>query len=786
MNIDPNVLDGIWRRIQNVCRTALEKSYPRFRLTNYLDHLHSCRIPGVDQQSEPIDLVSIKLNDVFVVCAKHPRSNLVRLGLHIPNVSLYNFVDLTESWFASGSHVRISEEKFLGLGEVRQDLIVTLVPRITMMTKDGRFYRESAFGYLICQLTHVFKDYNTASLSRETLKLILAEMQWRELYGTTPYDAFTNIVNHMAQYGEASDWYSEPSLPVNGEEPLDDDGIQPIDEDEYVFAEKHFYATIDPTDSDGKVISRISEPINLAEPPKPDVRLTCHFCKNVFESFDFAMHMATHVEHNRRENERKEFRKRRLIECKHCFKPFKRENIALHAAILKSHYQMVRYGCRICCIRLNDRVQYLQHMRRMHFEHETPYRCPSCRFASSFQRDVFIHFQEEHRHSLIILCPFCLRSFTVKRPDEMTRDRMHLLSKIVYNHFSDHFLVSKSYACTNCCLCFLDKDQMRRHKQLHHNPLEVRPLDQVKVQPFIVTADEEKFCVKAVPGELFIANKRPNMMDRADAGDSIGTASEHGAHSQPVAVGDRLDEANGDTDDRDGGAHRAASDDSDPGRRNPQADCLVVAVVDGPAPRQSQDLPVAATDRPVDGDAAPAAAADSGSDSSSESSESDADSFCTARDDGTILVRGLSEAEKFLAGAKPDMRVSNSKSVTGRPSATRYSDQVTQCTSQKLIEFLSKLKRADGVLANRSVILTPKSKPARCCECFEFITVDHYVATINCKTCRYSTHCPRALTKHKMTVHEAAQPVGGGAAADGDRPAGQVGLDANRMTSEKE
>lgn len=724
MNIEPTVLDSLWRRIQNVCRTALEKSYPRLRLTNYIDNLDQ---PNVGQ-TQPIDLVSIKLNDVFIVCAKHPKLNRVRLGLHIPNVSLYNFVDLTESWFAHGAHIRVSESKFLDLRQRRTDLVINLVPRAEMISKDGRFYRDSAFGYLICQLTHVFKDYNTSSLSRETLKLILAELEWREIHGQTPYDAFTNIVNHMAQYGEASDWYSEPSIPVDGEESLsrpENQASQSLDGPEYVFAEKHFYATIDPKDENGKVICRISEPSNPADPPKPDVRLICHFCDNVYESFDFSMHLVAHVEHNRRENERKEYRKKRLIECKHCFKPFKREDIAMHATILRSHYQSVRYGCRICCIRLNDRAQFLQHMRRVHFEHETPYRCPSCPFASSFQRDVFIHFQEEHRHALIMLCPFCLRSFTVLKPGEMTKDRMHLLSKHVYNHLVEHFVVSKNYSCGNCCLCFLDKDGLRKHKQRDHNPLEIRNLDKIKIQPFIVTADEEKYCVKAMPIELFIANKRPNMA--VDQVEDAGHTAELWKLQRAKDIGDK----------------DKNHDDGNAGNNNDNNNTST-SLHTGSAHQVSSDAPACANVIASD------------SDSSSEISESDAESFLTAREDGTILVRGLGEAQNYLAGEKPDFKIAKAKTVSGKPTGpTKNLDQVSGCTSQKLIELLSKLSRADGVLPNQSVILTPQSKPALCCECFEFIAVDHYVATINCRQCNYLTHCPRALTKHKH-VHESS------------------------------
>lgn len=664
MNIEPHILDGIWRRVQNVCRTALEKCYPKHRLTN---------VEQDADTSHPIDLISIKLNDVFVVCGKHPRSNRVRLGLCIPKVSLYNFAELTESWFAHGAHIRVSETKFLDLSSRRTDLQVQLVPRHQMVGKDGAFDRSSAFGYLICQLTHVFKDFDSSTLSRETLKLILAEMEWRELYGTTPYDAFTHIVGHMAQYGEASDWYSEPSLPVRGEESLP---AQMPHEDltngdaEYVFAEKYFYANVDPVDSRGKIICRFIEPANPEKPLQPIATFCCHLCNNRYESFDFSMHLIAHVEANRKENERKEYLKKRLIECKHCFKPYKREEISIHCGLLRTHLHSVQFGCRICCIRLSDRAEFLNHMRRLHFEHETPYRCPSCKFASSFQRDLFIHFQEEHRHSFIILCPFCLRSFTIAKPETLGVANMIEISKIVYRHISEHYVVAKSYTCTNCCLCFISKEKLRLHKKNHHNPLETRSEKDVKVQPFIVTPEEEKYCVKAIPMELFIPNKRPNLTLNSVKNNATDTNHEEQTTKQ---------------------SHQKETD----------------------------------------------------SDSQGDQSLSDSDEI---QEDGTILVRGLSVAKKFLDGGKPALKISRTPK-----SNDQHPDDMT---SERLIEYFSKMKRADGVIPNQSVILTPTGKPAKCVECLQYITIDHYVAAIVCRKCKYLTHCPRAATAHNVKRHK--------------------------------
>lgn len=722
MNIDSKTLYGIWTRIQNVCRTSLERSYPRLRLTNYLDH----GIPQPDGEALPIDLISIKLNEFFIVCAKHPRSHLVRLGLYVPDVSLYDFADLTESWFAHGAHVRVCESKFLDLSKKRSDIKLTIVSRLEMISKEGKYSRESAFGYLVCQLTHVFKDYDSSTLSCEGLKLLLAELQWREIYGTTPYDSFTNIISHMAQYGASSDWYTEPEQPHPSNSSLELERVARNNNSQvdYIYAEKYFYAVIDPVDSNGKIISKYTEAKAADAAPEPDVRIRCHECNMLYESFDFSIHIIAHVENNRREHERKEFTKRRLIECKHCFKTLPREQLPVHSSLLRAHYHLLKFGCRICCIKLADRSSYLQHMRRHHYESETPYHCPKCSYASSFQRDVFIHFQEEHRHSLVVLCPLCLRSFTVAQPEVMTCTKMKELSKLVYNHIAHHYTISKSYTCNNCCLCFLDKDSLIAHQQKHHNPLKSQVVPGTKMTQFIVAREEEEHCVKALPLELFIANKRPNLtLD--PAGSRIKSAKRK--------------------------AKAKATKDS-------QSTSRV-----GPIESLRQEQP------PPQQNGTTSEMRDHYSNSEEEvanaPSDTESESYFSAREDGTIYVRGLRQPNKFLAGGRPCLSVSKTRCYGAKlkePTSTHKVIESGQpedapdkngCSSQKLIDYLSKMKRADGIVANHSVVLTPRGTPAKCCECQQYVTVDHFVAQIFCVRCKYLTHCPRAATRHNVAKH---------------------------------
>lgn len=665
MNLDPNIPITLWRRFQNICRITLEKTYPRHRLTNIgSENTQSLDIP------KPIDLISVNLNNIYVVCAKHPDSNLVRLGFLIPNLSEYSFASLTESWFAHGALIRVCEKKFLKLTEKRTDLKIELVTRAEMVSKGDRFDRQSAFGYIIVQLAHVLKDCDSSTLSLENLKLLLAEMQWREFYGTNPYDAFTNIVKHISLYGDIAGLYSEPSMTVEPEQSLQVSEPSSITANsepfcDQVWAEEYFYATIE-----SKSASNAKRPKTQII-PKPDVRTCCHLCNNMFETFGFCLHIIVHVEENRRKSPVQS--PSGLIDCKHCFKSFDQYELAVHSSLFRSYNHTIRYGCRICCVRLKDRNSYLQHMRRQHFEHECPYRCPCCDYASSFQRDVFIHFQEEHRYSLNILCPLCLKLFTTSQPETITRDIMYELSRAVYNHLAEHYTISREFTCTNCNLCFMSKSQLTRHRKKHHNPLEIIPRDKLDVIPFQVEKDCMNYCVKALKMELFIANKRPNF----------------GSH----------DIINNDL-----------SNSLDP-------------------------------------------------DESMDKSDNDTNMVASI-ESSTIVVRGLDEASEFLDGGLPDLKVSRvpltvsaSKRGPNGVNIIRTIPRKKELTSQRLIDYLSKLERADGILPNQSVILAPSKRPAKCAECLKLIGTDHFVAGISCKRCNYFTYCPRAATKHNTTMH---------------------------------
>lgn len=662
LQLEPLILNAIWRTIQNVCRIAIERSFPRFRLCNIipLENLTT-------SDYHPIELISFKLNKYYIVCAKHPNSDNTRLGLLNPTTSIYDFADLTESWFASGTCIRVCEPKFLALQNKRSDLRIELVTRNQMISSNGTFDKTTAFGYLITQLGWAFKGFDSKSIACEQLKLLLAELQWRELFGLTPKLAFDAIVAHIAAYGEASKNYKE--LTFKDYEPAPRT-ISDKFTNEFVWTEEYFYATI--------VLKNEKNPHgDQQETVKLDLRILCHNCDLMFETYDFGLHALMHTQEARRivpgqrivEDNIEKFK------CHHCFKYFEELDFREHSQMIHSRTITAKYGCLICCIRFENRSDFLGHMRRKHFQHECPYRCPQCDFGSSFQRDIYHHFSEKHSDQMAVLCPICLKGFSVMDPKSLDSELSKEISELVHDHVSSHYVLHNN--CDNCCLTFTEKKKLYRHKLRHHNPIDIYETDNTIVKPFEVDLADIDHCTKALRMELYIPNKRPNVM--------YGEKYVQIDYDQPPNGGRQLI----DTD-------------------------------------QEQNIENSQMN---------------GHDATKEDEE-----------DGSISMAHLSirtskynidydRVNSFLTGGHPTL-------INGRLKDTRLN-------SSKLIAGLSKLPKADGIIPNASIILTPSGKPAICIECGQPVTCDHYVEAIKCdvKNCSYVTLCPRAILKHHDRGH---------------------------------
>lgn len=267
----------------------------------------------------------------------------------------------------------------------------------------------------------------------------------------------------------------------------------------------------------------------------------------------------------------------------------------------------------------------------------------------------------------------------------MNLSTMREVSILIHDHMSTHYALQKGLSCDHCSLSFIKKKKLVRHKQRHHNPMEILDPEKVYIDPFKVDERSNTWAVKALRLELFIANKQPNI--RSD---------------RPVDY---------------------FSNDVNSTPNKPRKNHTKVIELDNEPANMEENGSIATN------------------------SDSIAASASLAADDQVVREEGNSDYEgikKFLSGGHPTL-------TFPRPGAKDNN----KLSSGKLIEALSKLPKADGVIPNLSVLLTPSGKPALCLECRTPVTCDHYVETIKCQTkdCPYMSMCPRAVVMHQNRGH---------------------------------
>lgn len=680
-------IEILWRRLQVICQAVIRKNCAILEDYSSVDNY------------EPYDLISIKVNSSIVICAKHPNAHFVRLAVQPLDADDSELFTRIGTWFPVGATVRVTETKFLRVSDPIK-LKVLLEPRHKMMNEDENLDERTAFGYLVTQLAQIFMRMDSSSYSHQSLELLLAELEWREQFGTNPFDAFFNIIKHLR------DFDINPNHPNFECAIYKDYNLQPIetseldqiidnDSKEYLWVEKYFYATLEPNETKGNSLEKKT---NLNENPQ-DVYFQCHECNFMFDSYAFVRHIIQHIELHRKDDAR--LPEGVAVECKHCFKIMKVDQIEPHSSLFRSTLQRTLWGCRICCIEFKSRVRFLAHMRKTHFQYEMPYACPLCPFKSSFQRDVFLHFQTKHATLMSTICPLCLASFTFQaKPKKITRELMFEYSKILYQHLLDHYNYSKSFKCDRCCLCFLNEKSLSEHKKERHNPMKVESdTKNCKFEPYTIAKEEKSYCVKALPNEIFVSNKKPN-------------STFSGEENQIVDL-------------------ELSTDEED------------FLVIDHCYTKKLFDP------RIMPGP--------SGYDRFSSNTCSDINEGDQQRNDKTIergpkkkknermqqtVIGAVPDVDKYLSNNAPSCIISANNTAA---------DQIL--SSEMLIELMSKLPTLNNEAGFNAKILGLDNRPIKCAECRCLITPDHYVGAISCLECVHRTHCPRAALRHKELKH---------------------------------
>lgn len=533
LSIKPDILRAIWQSLQRICRDHLATAYPQIRLSSTVVE----GLNGAHPKEEPIDLISIKLKRFYIICAKHPLSNSVRLAIYdAEKNNCGDFITIVKAWFAHGSNIRVSEKRFSGLTDARPDIKLLIVPLRDMIFKNKSLNPDSAFGYILRQLSNLFKgiDSKISDIPVEDLKLTLEELQWRETYASCPKNAFNTIIDLLVAQNSAElfqDACQQSSQMMSQTELITiDDSSSSDAESNPIWIEEYFYAikrkSIASQESHDEEPAKVPLFVEMAFSQPTGSPFICHICHLLFDAYNFNLHSLYHADQLVDElTYCKRDHPKGYRECRHCFKLMEEDQLTHHSTLFNRPRRIISRACRICCISFKDKNDFIKHMFQLHHKHDTPYVCPECQFASSFQNDVINHFREKHNKSLSILCTLCLKSFALPKPETATTSEMLLFSRKFNNHLLDHYELSKQFTCNRCCLSFTSKKSVNHHKRKYHiSP--VTTTEGILIEPFTITNDIRKFCTRIADLSTYLSLDKSSSTEE-DTQVSVGTSKRY-------------------------------------------------------------------------------------------------------------------------------------------------------------------------------------------------------------------------------------------------------------------
>ncbi|XP_076340085.1 uncharacterized protein LOC143240824 [Tachypleus tridentatus] len=363
--------------------------------------------------------------------------------------------------------------------------------------------------YLYVQLSAMFGQFIVAQLKLETVQGYLDEIQWRERFGTNPYDTFSNIItdigeqsgrkissvgpqkqnqlpeNVITMIGEKNDLKYQReykgqvkrpaenivqktaaattttttaavATPPPPKKPKSDEGV-------YVILSEYYYAK---KEGDSEEIGKES---------KESFQFKCHFCKKILDNNIRVMkHINCHIENKRQKNPDLSD----LTQCKFCFRDFETP-FSMQCHIETVHMKMDASTCQICNQAFSSRFTLCAHMKSVHVECEMPYVCKVCNFRASVHQQVIEHFQQVHNGSDKFQCHYCLEVFTAR----ISPVQKIGMTQNFFLHLQKHQLKSQSRKCPACCLVFTNSNNVKMHRTTDHVSMaEVEGVIRMKAQ----------------------------------------------------------------------------------------------------------------------------------------------------------------------------------------------------------------------------------------------------------------------------------------------------------------
>lgn len=356
---------------------------------------------------------------------------------------------------------------------------------------------------------------NTLSLlSRQIIQQFLDELVWREWFGTSPVQAFDNIVIHLSEQTRCDTGQSLlMRLNKVAANPFKNwsiaSGLSNITPQATVATPTTTtMAVANKTPQTNTTVGSDTQPArryygrtrgrvqvttttkasspapDVSRPPKstsPDIpeqmvplenyyygtipgsinvnkkvtfNLKCCLCRATFSNnIKLMMHMFAHA-HSVAPGSH---------QCRYCLTSSTTlEGVNKH--IQTSHPSETRFGevyaCVICESKFQNPYSLGKHLSREHYPAELPYVCATCGFRCSSHKLTIDHFYKEHDGSSNIQCPFCLKSTTVCSNGRMMPQNINFFLQ----HLQKHQKKAVAKKCSHCALWFIQKEYLREHE----------------------------------------------------------------------------------------------------------------------------------------------------------------------------------------------------------------------------------------------------------------------------------------------------------------------------------
>lgn len=336
---------------------------------------------------------------------------------------------------------------------------------------------------------------NTLSLlSRQIIQQFLDELVWREMYGTTAYDAFHSIQKHISEQTRVSsgtsfftrlnkvaanpfkrwsiqEYLKKPPIRPKPKQYGSAPGLQPSLSANSQMLQQVCKVAIPRVLNNALGTPRVAQiPKQLTslesyyygtvecDPVVEEVELNvkCPICQKVYgTNTDLMLHLFRHVA-------------TADYFCKYCLMDCgSKHNLYTHLEL--KHAIETKAGrffnCLICHDKFNSVVVLGKHMSIEHSPSELPYHCGSCEYKSSSHKAIIDHFYKKHRKQAILQCPFCL-SIT-KMEENMTADANTFLQHLIAHAKKGKNPKGAVKKCARCDLQFLDKEEFDQHGERH-------------------------------------------------------------------------------------------------------------------------------------------------------------------------------------------------------------------------------------------------------------------------------------------------------------------------------